>query len=409
MALARHMPGSAEELKEVVADALAAHRRLEIVGGGTQRVLHAPILADAELTLEALRGVEDYDPEELVIRARAGTPLAEVEGLLAERAQMLAFEPFDLALWSDATPGRATLGGMVAANLSGPRRLTSGAARDHVLGFTAVSGRAELLKGGGAVVKNVTGFDLPKLMTGSLGTLAVLATLTLRVVPRPPVEQSLLFQGLADEPAHRLMTSALGTAAGVSCAAHMPALDRARSITALRLEGFGPSVEARARELARHLAPLGHAEAVQGADSAAFWQRIKSLAPLPRAGHRWWRVSVPPARGHAVGSALAGESASLLYDWGGGLVWVALADAVPNAVDGRLRVTARLLGGHARLVKVTPERRAALREAALADPPPRSPLGEGGASALRVLNERIKQAFDPAGILNPGLEPAAEL
>ncbi len=171
----RYTPTTAAEVEQVVAEAMAERRGLEVCAGGSKRLMRSPIDSAALLDMSAVAGITDYDPDELVVTARAATPLIEIEAALAERQQMLAFEPFDHAPLFGSAPGRATLGGIVAANVSGPRRLSIGAARDHILGFTAVSGRGEALKGGGAVVKNVTGFDLPKLMAGSWGTLAVLS------------------------------------------------------------------------------------------------------------------------------------------------------------------------------------------------------------------------------------------
>jgi glycolate oxidase FAD binding subunit len=212
--LPRYTPATAAEVESIVAEAMAEERGLAVCGGGSKRPMRAPIAAAALLDMSTLTGITAYDHDELVLTARAGTPLAEVEAALAERQQMLAFEPFDHAPLFGAAPGRATLGGVVAANVSGSRRLSSGAARDHILGFTAVSGRGEALKGGGAVVKNVTGFDLPKLMAGSWGTLAVLLSVTLRVLPRPRAETTLLFKGLSDEAANHLMSAAMATPRG---------------------------------------------------------------------------------------------------------------------------------------------------------------------------------------------------
>jgi glycolate oxidase FAD binding subunit len=410
--IARHAPTTSEEVQAVVAAALAAGTRLAVEGGATKRELHAPVNADARLTLSALRGVIDYDHEELVVRVWAGTPLKELEALLAEREQMLAFEPFDHAVWFDRPEGQATVGGIVAANVSGPRRLVSGAARDHLLGFTAVSGRGEILKGGGAVVKNVSGFDLPKLMAGSHGTLAVLTSLTLRVVPRPPTEITLRYRDLEDDEAHRLMTQALGTPAAVSSAAHRPAAMRdevsAPSVrgaeTWLRLEGFGPSVDARARLLERALAAFGRADVLEAADSARAWRAVSALEGLPRRAGAWWRIGVPPAHGAKIRAALAGVAATYRYDWGGGLVWVALREG-DVAVERRLIEAARALGGHARRVRPIPPGAPPLPAPARAGDGDAAPT----ATPLEALHRRVKAAFDPQGILNPGLDLARDL
>src|ERR1019366_635223 len=368
-----HAPTTAAEVLEAVAEAVAERRGLEIRGGGSKRLLRMPAEPAALLDMRAITGITDYDPDELVLTAHAATPLLEIEAALRERQQMLAFEPFDHGPLFGALPGGATLGGIVAGNVSGSRRLSSGAARDHILGFTAVSGRGEALKGGGAVVKNVTGFDLPKLMTGSWGTLAVLVSITMRVLPRPRAETTLLFRGLPDQAANRLMSAALALPAAVSAAAHLPssrATAASCATTALRLEGFGPSVDARCGELLRALAPMGAGEAVMAEESSAFWRGMRTLDVLPGEGHVLWRISVPPAQGWRVGELLASSDAQYVYDWAGGLGWAAVPETAPreggaeadgaHAIGTGIRAFARSLGGHAVLVRAPPALRASL-------------------------------------------------
>ena len=397
----RHAPVTAAEVQSIVADAAAERRGLEVRGGGSKRPLRPPVAADALLDMSALSGITDYDPDELVVTARSGTPLLEIEAALAERRQMLAFEPYDHGPIFGAEAGRATLGGIVAANVSGSRRLSMGAARDHILGFTAVSGRAETLKGGGAVVKNVTGFDLPKLMAGSWGTLAVLLSITMRVLPRPRTETTILFNDLPDEAANHLMSAAMALPAAVSAAAHVTL---PRAVTALRLEGFGPSVEARRRDLKRVLEPMGAGTAIEADESRAFWHAVRALDALPRDGHVLWRISVPPARGWRVPPLLACAGARYVYDWAGGLVWAAIPEGAPAGAE-RVRAAARSLGGHAALIRAP----AAMREA-LSQADRTALLGATGAQGgMRALHAKLKAAFDPCGILNPDLDLAAEL
>ncbi len=415
-----HAPATAAEVEDAVAAAVVARRGLEIRGGGSKRLVRMPIESDALLDMRGVAGITDYDPDELVLTARAGTPLVEIEAALGERQQMLAFEPFDHGPLFGAAPGRATLGGVIAGNVSGSRRLSMGAARDHILGFTAVSGRGEALKGGGAVVKNVTGFDLPKLMAGSWGTLAVLITITMRVLPRPRTETTVLFRGLSDQAANRLMSAALALPAAVSAAAHLPSSGSTApscATTALRLEGFGPSVEARCRELLSALAPVAAGEEVAGEESRAFWQGVGALDALPREGHVLWRISVPPALGWRVGEMLAPIGARCVYDWAGALVWAAVSENALHggaagerggayAECGRIGSTARALGGHAVLVRAPSAMREALRAAA----PEAADTDQGLADqGLKMLHRRLKAAFDPHGILNPGIDLAGEL
>jgi glycolate oxidase FAD binding subunit len=406
----RYSPATAAEVQQIVADAVSERRTLEVRGGGSKRLMREPIAAQALLDVSSLTGITDYDPDELVVTARAGTALAEIEAALANRQQMLAFEPFDHGPLFGLPPGRATLGGIIAANVSGPRRVSIGAARDHILGCTAVSGRGETLKAGGAVVKNVTGFDLPKLMAGSWGTLALLLSITVRVMPQPRSETTLLFGGLSDIAANRLMCAAMATPAAVSAAAHVGST---RPVTALRLEGFGPSVDARCRELLRVLAPLAAGEAIEAEESSGFWRGVRTLDALPREGHVLWRISMPPAHSWQIPSLLGSIEAQYVYDWAGALVWVALPEDAPHASGARIRTIAHSLGGNARLIRA----QAAVREAsALAMQSDRAPVAQGssapvaqGEEGLKLLHERVKAAFDPSGILNPGLDLSTEL
>src|SRR5947207_6341353 len=327
-------PATVEELRDAVAEALAAEEPVEVVGGGSKRALGRPVQAAHTLDLSRLSGIRDYAPSELVLTAGAATPLAEIERALAKHNQMLAFEPpgwGGLLGVEDAAP---TLGGVLACNLSGPRRIKAGAARDHFLGFHAVSGRAEIFKAGGKVVKNVTGYDLPKLMAGSYGTLAVLEEVTVKVLPQPETVTTVLFAGLAPEAAGRLMGVALGSPHEVSGAAYLPpgtamplTLPVRPGTVALRIEGPAPSVAFRRESLLREHKDSGASSAFADSESVAFWRAIGEVAPLAGLGERAvWRVSVAPARGAAIGAALERALGAAWYvDWCGGLLWIAVA------------------------------------------------------------------------------------
>ena len=375
-------PATAEEVAEIVADANATARPLEIVGGGTKRAIGGVRGAQTVLSLAGLDRVVDYQPEELVLTAQPGVKLSVLEKLVAAEGQTLAFEPPRLARLLGAK-GQPTLGGVLAAGLSGPRRLRAGAARDHLLGIAAVTGRGELAKAGGKVVKNVTGYDLCKLMAGSWGTLAVLTEVTIKVLPAPRTEATLLLFGMPDERAAEAMRDAMNAAAEVSGAAHLPLAVASRAplkaemaVTALRLEGFEASVAARLETLAAGLRAFGRAERLDAAHSRAFWGEVREVEALWRDRRPLWRVSLPPASGWRFPEGLEGEA---LYDWAGGLVWF----ASPASADA-VRARARELGGHATLY----------RGEGLAFEPPTGPLA--------ALNARVKAAFDPMGVLNPG-------
>jgi glycolate oxidase FAD binding subunit len=376
-------PATAGEVAEVV----AAGRPLEIKGGGTKRGIGAIAGAKGVLSLSGLDKVVDYQPEELVLTVQPGVKLATLEKLVAAEGQMLPFEPPKLTRLLGAK-GQPTIGGVLAAGLSGPRRIRAGAARDHVLGISAVTGRGEIVKAGGKVVKNVTGYDLSKLMAGSWGTLAVLTEVTLKVLPAPRTETTLLLFGLPDERASLAMQQAMNAAVEVSGAAHLPAGVAARAplkaqmpVTALRLEGFEASVAARGEALAATLRGFGRAEQLDAAHSREFWAQVREVEAFWRERRPIWRVCVPPAAGWR---APEGMDADALFDWAGGLVW--LATEAPAA---QVRARARSLGGHATLYR--------------GEGPAFEPLD----GPLAALSARVKAAFDPNGVLNPGRFPGA--
>jgi glycolate oxidase FAD binding subunit len=389
-----------KDVEEAVRWALAEGKALEVVGRGSKRALGRPSQTDLTLDLAGLTGVTLYEPEELVLSAQAGTPIAEIEALVASKGQQLDFEPMDYGLLLGGPAGVGSLGGALAANLSGPRRIKAGAARDHFLGVTAVSGRGETFKSGGRVVKNVTGYDLCKLLAGSFGTLAAMTDVTIKTLPRPETETTVLALGLDAARAGAAMTAAMGSSCDVSGAAHLPAglvphfegLHVAQSAIAFRLEGVAPSVKHRGTALAALLEPFGPVEFVDENSSRALWRGIRDARPFAAAGRYgdWplWRLSVAPARGGGI-ATLAPPDAQLFYDWAGGLIWLALPPS-DDAGAAMVRRAAATLGGHATLVRAPPAVRASVD------------VFEPQAGALAAVTKRVKEGFDPRGVLNPG-------
>jgi glycolate oxidase FAD binding subunit len=402
--MASFSPTTLDELRDTVGDALAAEEPLEIVAGGTKRGLGRPLQLPRTLDLSVLAGIREYEPSELVLTAGAATRLAEIDAALAACGQMLAFEPPDwggLYGLSPEAAGRRTLGGVIAGNLSGPRRVKTGAARDHFLGFRGVSGRGEVFKAGGKVVKNVTGYDLAKLMAGSFGTLAVLEEITVKVLPRPESACTVLLVGLDGAVAMRAMQRALASPHEVSGAAYLPgaaaspAAAGTADIAAFRLEGPAPSVAFRRERLLAELAAGRDAAVLENDASADFWHAVGDAATLAGlAGRAVWRVSVAPSRGAALGEAIGRRLDAVWYlDWGGGLLWAAIGDAEDG---GAAVIRAAIRGpdgrgtGHATLIRGS----AALRQSV--------PVFEPEPPALAALSARIRDGFDPRRILNRG-------
>ncbi|MFZ1885745.1 MAG: FAD-binding protein [Rhodoplanes sp.] len=403
-------PRDAKEVEAAIAWAVGNGKSLEIVGHGSKRALGRPSQTDATLDLSALAGVTLYEPEELVLSAKAGTPIAEIEALLASRGQALAFEPMDLGPLLGGTPGAGTIGGVLAANLSGPRRLKAGAARDHILGFAGVSGRGETFKSGGRVVKNVTGYDLSKLMAGSFGTLAAMTDVTVKTLPRAETEATVLVLGLDEARAVAAMAAAMGSSCDVSGAAHLPEkivlrasddVPVGHAVTALRLEGVAPSVEHRNNALAELMKPFGPLSGLNEAQSRVLWRAIRDVIPFaasaaPSAGNIGaterpvWRLSTAPSMGAELTRLIAARAdAEFLYDWAGGLVWAALAPS-DDAGAAIVRPAIAQCGGHATLIRAPAAVRAAV---AVFEPQP---------GPLAALTKRVKESFDPNGVLNPG-------
>jgi glycolate oxidase FAD binding subunit len=377
-------PRDAQELRQAVEWALNESVTLDVRGQGSKLALGKPMRCDQVLDLSGISGVVDYAPEELVVTLRAGTPLREVEALLEQRNQMLAFEPPDLGPLLGRAPGEGTLVGALMGNLAGPRRLSAGAARDHLLGFSGVNGRGEIFKSGGRVMKNVTGYDLSKLLAGSWGTLAVLDQVSVKVLPAPDQTRTLLLLGLDDAAAVKAMCVAMGSPHDVSGAAHLPGK------TALRVEGVAPSVEARLKGLRDLLADSGaKMEELDTLESRAFWREVRDVAPLsPPADAVVWKISCPPTEGPGVVARIKAQrpAAQALYDWSGGLIWLAL----PASVDAEHSLVRGALTGHAILVRAPEAVRAKV------------PVFQPQSPALAALAQRVKESFDPKGLFNPG-------
>ena len=372
-------PASEAELAEAIRATAAA---LRIVGGGT-RPVGRPVTGTA-LSMRGLSGIRLYEPGALTLVAGAGTPLSEVEAALSAAGQRLPFEPMDhrgLFAASNAAitggTGAPTIGGVVAANASGPRRVQLGACRDSLIGVRLIDGTGQILRNGGRVMKNVTGYDLVKLMAGSWGTLGVLTEVAFKVLPAPESATTLVLEGLAPEAAVAAMAAALGSPFEVNGAAHLP-----DGRTVLRLEGFAASVAYRAGALATHLGRFGAAGRIEGEESAALWRNVRDVAAFHAAAGDVWRVSTRPSDAPGL-AARAGGTA--LYDWGGGLLWLLL----PEGTD--LRAVLGPFAGHATLIRAG----AATRTAIVPFAPEPTPVA--------ALTAGLRRRFDPHGLFNPGL------
>jgi len=375
--------------------AISEDTAIEVRGGGSKRNLGRPVEIEIEnvLDLSGLRGITLYEPDELVLSAHVGTPLREIETLLSENGQELAFEPADYGRLLGNPREQQTIGGVLATNQAGPRRIKAGAARDHFLGMKGVTGRGDAIKSGGRVVKNVTGYDLCKLMAGSFGTLTAMTHVTVKVLPAAQRSRTILIMGLDATQATEVMSQAMGGPHEVSAAAHLPAqvvrgsgvsyLQSAdSSVTALRIEGTPISAEYRCNALRNEFANFADIEELHTANTSRLWREIRDVGELltPTAGEIW-RISVAPSKGAELLTVFGGDG---FIDWAGGLVWLRTAvgaDAIRQKVGN---------DGHATLIHGSTKSRAAID--VLQPPTP----------GVMALSKRIKNSFDPKHLLNPG-------
>jgi glycolate oxidase FAD binding subunit len=395
-------PAAEWELQSMIAKLVREKRGIEVVGHGALRNTGRVANSDVVLTTSGLKGITLYEPTELVMSARSGTPLYEIESVLAARGQMLAFEPIDLGPTTGAPGGALSIGGVFATNFSGSRRISAGSARDNLLGVRAVNGRAELFKSGGRVMKNVTGLDVARGLTGSWGTLAVMTEVTFKVAPIPQTMQTLAFVGLPDDLAIEALNLAMNTPLEVSGAVHLPKNCAARlrapklkgvhqSLTLVRLETFTAAIDDRREKLKAALKVYGAPIELDSEESFGLWSEFRSLSVLPFSTETaLWRISTLPTKAAEIVFAIQKfMPAVAFYDWSGGMIWLevpAAADA--GAADVRRAVAVR--GGHATLIRAEPEVRNAVD------------VFEPLKPEIERLTRGIKSAFDPGGLLNRG-------
>ncbi|MEP0520968.1 MAG: FAD-binding protein [Hyphomicrobiales bacterium] len=387
------MPADEAELVALVQEALKGGTSISVKGGGSRSSIGRATQDKRNLSTQKMSGITLLEPAEMVFSARAGTPVVEVERALAKHGQALTFEPMDHRRLL-GTQGEPTIGAVAACNISGPRRIAAGAARDSLIGVRLVNGKAELIKNGGRVMKNVTGLDLVKLLSGSWGTLGVLSEVTFKVLPKPVNTTTLQLSGLDDQAGTMALCHAMTSQFEPTGAAHLPAgLSDSKSRTIIRLEGFDSQLRYRFDQMSKHLAEFGKAEEVSGLDSDELWRDVRDAVPLvePKE-HAVWKVSVAPTRGaELVRRFSTNKEARAFYDWSGGLIWVALDSSIDgDAGASSLRQILSELGGHATLIRGTPELRSRIDVF--------QPLSQ----PIMKLTADIKATFDPKGIFNSG-------
>lgn len=374
-------PKTEIEVSECVSEAYAQDRKLRIMGGGTRQALGNPCHSNSSLSMTGLKGISLYEPGALTIVAASGTPVADIEAALAAEGQRLPFEPMDHRKLLGST-GAPTIGGVVACNISGPARIQAGACRDSLIGVRFVDGTGEIVKNGGRVMKNVTGYDLVKLMAGSFGTLGVLTDVAFKVLPKTEATAVVLIEGLSDNAAVQAMSKALSSPYEVSGAAHVQKGLDGEPVTMIRVEGFEKSVAYRSAKLQALLAEFGESAVETDPErTTAGWKWVRDIEGFADRAGDVWRISVRPGDGPRVAQNL--PDADCLFDWGGGLVWA----LVPEGSNVRHDLGS--ISGFAERVRGGPSETV----------PARVPQN----AAIARIEHGLRHKFDPKGILNTGI------
>lgn len=394
-------PAADWELASFLSEATATSTPVEIFGGHTKAQLGRPRTAAAAISTHVLRGIRSYQPAERIITVQAGCLISDLERELAPHGQMLGFEPVDVATVFGEKPGRATIGGVICSNLAGSRRIAAGGIGDHLVGIKAVAGTGEVIQSGGPVARGNAGLNLTRVLVGSWGTLAALVEVSLRVAPVPQATRTIVSLGLSEEIAIEAMSGAMQTPYGVTGTVHLepPIASRlwsdglgsdGRSVTAIRLENMAHAMPGCLERLQVALAAYGDVHVLDDEKSEILWHELRQLLVLPHSETPLWRISTLPSKAFEVVSAIRRYiSVDAYYDWSGGLIWL----EVPQSADAgatEIRRVVASTGGHATLIRASADVKAAID------------VFEPMHSGVELMTRRLKQVFDPAGILNPG-------
>ncbi|MBL1419584.1 MAG: FAD-binding protein [Alphaproteobacteria bacterium] len=381
-------PDNEQAVSQIILDCKANNQSVKITSGGTRSGLGGTVQATKTLSLKSLSGITLYEPAALTLVAKSGTTYKEIQTTLAAEGQRLAFEPMDhRSIYT--SQGEPTIGGIVAGNISGSRRIQSGACRDAFIGVRYICGHGEVVKNGGRVMKNVTGLDLVKLMAGSYGTLGVMTEVSFKVLPAPERQATLLIAGLSVEQAVNAMSKALGSPFEVTGVAHLPN-NQDTSHTLLRVEGFDSQVTYRLDKLRALLVTNQDVKIIEGSKHEDLWQTIRNVDIYNDQAKQLWRISVKPSDAVIIAQQLREKTnADLYFDWGGGLIWAQMDDQLTNAQSVRQIMTG--FGGFATLVRASATTKSKIS------------VFQPQASGVAKLSALIRQKSDPSGIFNPNL------
>ncbi len=400
-------PTNEKEASDLIKQFYKSNTPIEIVGSGSKRTIGKPLQVSKALSLSKINGITEYLPEELFIKVKAGTKISQIEEKLKKNRQQLAFEPINFGYLFSGISDYGTAGGQVACNISGPRRFKVGSLRDHILGFRGINGRGEIIKSGGKVVKNVTGYDLSKLMCGSYGTLVALTEIVFKVLPAPKESKTIVFHNLKLESSCDLMNSVLGSSSDVSGSVYLPIepvcpgcsmnvektfklndLKYGGSFTAIRIEGTSKSIDERTQNLMKIVKTFNsNISILETHQSELFWEKIKNLEFFSSSKNNIVRIVIPPSECVKLVYQLSNKFKYYL-DWGGALIWVEACDLTEEMFESIRKKVVRL-GGYITMIKNSKN----------------LPYVEEVFTINRDrfnISQNIKKSFDPKGILNPG-------
>ena len=400
-------PQNEKEASSLIKKFYKANSPIEVMGSGSKRKIGKPLQCEKTISFSKINGIVEYFPEELYIKVKAGTSIKKIEEILKNKKQQLAFEPIDFGFLLNGKSDYGTAAGQVACNISGPRRFKAGGVRDHILGFRGINGRGEIIKSGGSVVKNVTGYDLSKLICGSYGTLVALTEITLKVLPAPEESKTLIIHNQKIESAVHFLSKSLSSSNDVSGAIFLPKepavhgcsmdientfklndLKKDGSIIAIRLEGSKKSINQRMDNLINDLKVISYNISIlETLQSEIFWNKVKSLEFFSASKNSILRAVIPPS-----------ECVNLVYqfsnkfkyyiDWGGALVWLEAFELSEEMFESLRRKIVKL-GGYITMIKYSNY----------------LPYVEDVFTINKDrfnISQNIKKSFDPKRILNPG-------
>jgi len=392
-------PKTLEEISTIVKECYKKNIPLEISGLKSKKNIGRNFQAEKTLDLSNYSGVIEYKPEELYIKVKAGTPLAEIKSKLDKYNQQLAFEPVDFGLLFSGNKNGGTIGGVISCNFAGPRRFKVGSARDHVLGFQGINGKGEIIKSGGTVVKNVTGYDLSKIITGSFGTLVVLTEISIKVLPKSISNKTLVIDNPHLKKALEYLSLALSSSSDPSGGVFYPEYFRKQftlndlttegPITAIRVEGPNDSVNYRIKKLCKELnVKNDEIEILELEQSNIFWEKTRSLQVFSQMKNNLLRIAVPSSETLEVMNKIKAYDIKYFIDWGGSLIWLQIDEINSKILKDLKEIVSHALG-YVTVIKIEENLKASI-DVFTIDP------------IKYKMTEKIKKSFDPKRILNPG-------